>query len=91
MGVGVKEEDQEGLGMEVVQEVAAWKEAAETQEGQDSVERCWGERGRALAASGVGCKGQRFRPISHGWSLCIFPRGEEKFIIKKQVFWLSSS
>lgn len=66
VGVGVKEEVQEGLGMEVVQEVAAWKEAAETQEGQDSVERCSGERGRALAASGVGCKGHRFRPISHG-------------------------
>lgn len=39
-GVGVKEEVQEGLGMEVAQEVAAWKEAEETQERKGSLERC---------------------------------------------------
>lgn len=39
-GVGVKEEVQEGLGMGVVQEVAAWKGAAETQEEKDSLGHC---------------------------------------------------
>lgn len=91
VGVGEKEEVQEGLGMEVVQEVAAWKEVAEAQERRDSLERCWGEHWHVREASVVGCRGQRFHPISHGWSLCIFPKGEEKLIIKKQVFWLISS
>lgn len=39
-GVGAKEEVQEGLGMGVVQEVAVWKGAAETQEEKDSLEHC---------------------------------------------------
>lgn len=39
-GVGAKEEVQEGLGMEAVQEVAAWKGVAETQGRKDSLERC---------------------------------------------------
>ena len=75
------EEVQEGLAMGVVQEVAAWQGAAETQEEKDSLERCWEEHCHAAATSGVGCKGQRFHPISPEWSLCIFPRDKEKFII----------
>jgi len=39
-GAGVMEEVQEGLAMGVVQEVAAWQGAAETQEEKDSLERC---------------------------------------------------
>lgn len=40
VGVGVKEEVQEVLGMGGVQEEAAWKGAAETREEKDSLEHC---------------------------------------------------
>lgn len=38
--VGAKEEVQEALGMGVVQEAAAWKEAVERHEENDSLEHC---------------------------------------------------
>jgi len=90
VGVAVKEEVQEGLGMGEAREVAAWRGAAETQEEKDSLEHGW--RCPVVAALVVGCKAQRSRLTLPEWSLCISPGGKEKFIIhKKHVFWLSSN